>query len=81
MMLKEKLTLTDARTDAYQAYFWGGIDPYRVKLGEGRDLVLNPRQAGAPVNYLMYPYAQVGAKTLDWLDPKTFRYTIHYTRK
>jgi hypothetical protein len=29
----------------------------------------------------MYPFAQVGAETLDWLDPQTFSYTItHITR-
>jgi hypothetical protein len=45
----------------------------------GRDLVLNPRQPGEPVNYLMYPFARVGVKTLDWLDPATFTYTITYS--
>jgi transglutaminase-like putative cysteine protease len=78
-MLKENLTLKDAKTKEYREYFWGGIDPYRVKLSTGRDLILNPRQPGEPVNYLMYPYARVGVKTLDWLDPATFTYTITYS--
>jgi len=78
MMLKQNLKLSDSRTKEYRAYFWGGIDPYRIKLGEGRDLTLNPPQAGQPVNYLMYPFAQVGDKTLDWLDPAAFKYTITY---
>lgn len=77
-MLTEKLHLLDRRTDELRAYFWGGIDAHRVKLGEGRDLTLGPPQAGKPVNYLMYPFAQVGATTVDWLDPKTFRYAIRY---
>jgi len=77
-MLVEKLELNDPRTKAYREYFWGGIDAYRIKLGEGRDLVLNPAQQGAPVNYLMYPFAQVGSTTLDWLDPAGFKYTITY---
>jgi transglutaminase-like putative cysteine protease len=81
MMLKEDLTLADAKTDHYRDYFWGGIDPFRIKLGEGRDLVLNPSQAGEPVNYLMYPFAQVGEKTLDWLAPETFIYKITYHQK
>ena len=50
-----------------------------MRVGVGRDLVLNPPQAGAPLDYLMYPFAQVGGATLDWLDPETFRYTIRYT--
>lgn len=80
MMLKQKLTLSDAKTAEYRKYFWGGIDPYRIKLGEGRDLILNPAQSGHPVNYLMYPYAQVGKKTLDWLDPESFKYKITYKK-
>lgn len=80
-MLTENLKLEDAKTAAYRAYFWGGIDPYRVKLSTGRDLTLNPPQPGGPVNYLMYPYARVGGTILDWLDPATFKYTIMYTAK
>ncbi|MDH5297446.1 MAG: transglutaminase domain-containing protein [Desulfobulbaceae bacterium] len=80
-MLTEKLTLEDAKTAEYRDYFWGGVDPYRVQLAVGRDLTLTPPQAGEPVNYLMYPFAQVGETTIDWLDPKSFRYTISHTAK
>jgi transglutaminase-like putative cysteine protease len=78
MMLVENLKISDPKTVAYREYFWGSVDPYRIKLSEGRDLILNPPQAGQPVNYLMYPFAQVGSRTLDWLDPATFKYTIKY---
>lgn len=81
MMLKQNLTLSDTKTVEYRKYFWGGLDPYRIKLGEGRDLALNPPQSGPLVNYLMYPFAQVGDKTLDWLDPETFKYKITYQQK
>jgi transglutaminase-like putative cysteine protease len=81
MMLVQNLILTDSKTVQYRKYFWGGLDPYRVKLGQGRDVQLNPPQSGEPVNYLMYPYAQIGDKTLDWLDPATFKYTITYKQK
>ena len=77
-MLVENLSLDDAKTTEYREYFWGGIDPYRIKLSEGRDLKLNPAQAGDPVNYLMYPFAQVGTQTIDWLDPANFSYEIKY---
>lgn len=79
-MLKENLSLSDEKTNSAREYFWGGIDPYRLKLSEGRDLVLNPPQSGEPINYLMYPHAQVGGKTLDWLDPKTFSYSITFNQ-
>jgi hypothetical protein len=78
MMLKENLELSDEKAKAYQKYFWGGVDSYRIKIGEGRDLELNPPQSGDPVNYLMYPFAQVGEKTIDWLDPEKFTYKITY---
>lgn len=81
MMLVEKLELSDAKTKEYRSYFWGGVDAYRIKLSEGRDLVLNPPQKGEPVNYLMYPFAQIGDTTLDWLDPVNFKYTITYYQK
>ena len=77
-MLVEKLGLNDAKTKEYREYFWGGIDAYRIRLSEGRDLTLNPTQSGGPVNYLMYPFAQVGGTTLDWLAPDTFKYTLLY---
>lgn len=78
-MLTENLKLEDAKTAEYRAYFWGGIDPYRVRLSMGRDLTLNPPQPGEPVNYLMYPFARVGDKILDWLDPASFKYSITFT--
>jgi len=79
-MLVEKLELNAAKTNEYRDYFWGGVDAYRIRLGEGRDLVLNPAQHGEPVNYLMYPFAQVGDTSLDWLEPANFKYTITYNR-
>lgn len=81
MMLVENLSLKDAKTNHYRDYFWGGLDGRRIKLGEGKDLTLNPSQHGAAVNYLMYPFAQIGTTTLDWLDPVTFKYTITYEKK
>jgi transglutaminase-like putative cysteine protease len=80
-MLTENLKLKDAKTIGYQEYFWGGIDQYRVKLSAGRDLILNPPQPGLSVNYLMYPFARVGGKIIDWLDPVAFKYSIIYTSK
>ncbi len=77
-MLVKKLELKDPTIAQLRTYFWGGIDAYRVRLASGRDLELNPPQAGGPLNYLMYPYAEVGGKAIDWLDPATFKYTVTY---
>jgi len=80
-MLAEKLDLNDPRTEPFRSYYWGGIDPHRVKLGTGRDLVLNPPQNGAPLNYLMYPFAEIGDETLDWYDPQSFKYKITWRKE
>jgi transglutaminase-like putative cysteine protease len=80
-MLVEKLELKDAKTREYREYFWGGIDAYRFKVAQGRDLVLNPPQAGAPLNTFGYPYAEVGGRVLDFYEPKSFSYKILYREK
>lgn len=77
-ILVEKLEMNDPKVKAYREYFWGGVDPYRFRLAVGRDLVLNPPQAGAPLNTFGYPYAEVGGQPLDFYDPKSFSYSISY---
>jgi hypothetical protein len=43
-------------------YFFGAHDANRVQFTMGRDLVLNPRQAGKPLNYFVYPYVELAGK-------------------
>jgi transglutaminase-like putative cysteine protease len=67
----------DRFPDRYE-YFFGNQTSNRVTLAVGRDLVLNPPQAGEPLNYLLAPYAEADGKSVpaskDWkmqdLDPK-----------
>lgn len=80
-MLTENLKSDDPKAIEYRNYFWGGIDAYRIRLAVGRDLVLNPPQAGGPLNTFGYPYAEIGGKPLDWLEPKTFQYRISFREK
>jgi hypothetical protein len=40
-------------------YFFGSHDVNRVQFSMGRDLKLNPTQAGKPLNYFVYPYVEV----------------------
>ena len=80
-ILVEKLEMTAPKVKEYREYFWGGIDPNRVRLAVGRDLVLNPPQAGAPLNTFGYPYAEIGGQPLDFYDPKSFVYTINYRER
>ena len=79
-MLKRDLKLNDPEVAELRDYYWGRVDQYRIRLSEGRDLQLSPPQKGPAINYLMYPFAQVGGETLDWLDPETFKYTITWNQ-
>jgi Transglutaminase-like superfamily len=40
-------------------YFFGAHDTNRLQFSIGRDLILNPPQAGEPLNYFIYPYVEV----------------------
>ena len=43
-------------------YFFGALDENRVRFTRGRDLTLAPAQVGEPVNYIVYPYAELDGK-------------------
>ncbi|MDO8785810.1 MAG: transglutaminase domain-containing protein [Syntrophales bacterium] len=78
MMLVEGLKLDDAKTKEYREYFFGAVDPYRIKLSTGRDIVLNPQQKAEPINYFMYPYMEINGQPADSLSPDTFRYKFTF---
>lgn len=42
-----------------KTYYFGSLTPDRVAFTVGRDLLLEPPQAGPPVNFLVYPYVEV----------------------
>jgi transglutaminase-like putative cysteine protease len=56
-----------------RAYFFGAHDENRVQFTTGRDLVLNPRQTGEPLNYFIYPYVEVNGQPYDKVT-KIFQY-------
>jgi transglutaminase-like putative cysteine protease len=43
-------------------YFFGALDDNRLQFTIGRDIRLNPPQQGDPLNYFVYPYAEVDGK-------------------
>jgi len=45
-------------------YFFGHLCENRVQLSSGRDVNLVPKQAGEPLNYFIYPYAEADGKVL-----------------
>ena len=43
-------------------YFFGAVDPHRVLFTVGRDIRLEPPQAGDRLNYFIYPYVEVDGR-------------------
>ena len=43
-------------------YFFGNLTEDRVTFSTGRDLELVPRQKGPPLNFFVYPYAEVDGR-------------------
>ena len=43
-------------------YFFGAHDDNRLQFTVGRDILLDPPQQGDPLNYFIYPYAELDGK-------------------
>ncbi len=43
-------------------YYFGNLDADRVLLTVGRDIILNPRQSEEPLNFFVFPYAELNKK-------------------
>lgn len=54
-------------------YFFGAHDEDRVLFTLGRDIRFNPAQDGEPLNYFIYPYAEVDAKEFKGVE-SSFRF-------
>jgi transglutaminase-like putative cysteine protease len=46
-------------------YYFGNLTEDRVTFTTGRDLMLEPKQRGKAVNFLIYPYVEVDVKEYD----------------
>lgn len=51
-------------------YFFGSVDANRVRFSLGRDLTLVPKQNGSPLNYFVYPYAEVNGRPFEKMEKK-----------
>jgi len=51
-----------AKTPEMADYFFGGLNADRVEFSLGRDVPLVPKQAGAPLNFFIYPYCEIDGK-------------------
>lgn len=55
-------------------YYFGSIEERRVTWTRGRDLVLEPKQAGEPVNAMSKAYVEIdGKESVDWSRKLTYK--------
>lgn len=59
------LDASEARKSGRTEDYFGRLPSDRVAFTMGRDLVLAPPQAGEPLNYMIYPYAEVDGELVD----------------
>lgn len=51
--------ISEAWQQNKKEYFFGAHDVNRLQFTVGRDLTLSPKQHGQPLNYFVYPYAEL----------------------
>lgn len=78
-VLKNNWAKDSKETKELQEYFFGNVDEKRIELSRGRDLDLNPKQNGGPLNNFGYPYAEVDGQAINSWFPDEFIYTISFT--
>ncbi len=77
-MLKENLPLDDSRTNEVREYYFGAQTETYVDFYSGRDITLCPAQSSGPVNYFMYPFAEVNGEPLDHLLQQELQYHVRF---
>ncbi len=81
LMLKENLDINNSKIVKYRDYFFGAQSETYIDLSTGRDIVLNPKQDEDPLNYFMYPYAEVNGIALDFISQEYLKYTVTFNEK
>ncbi len=54
-----------AKNPDKREYFFGAHDENRIEFTKGRDVMLAPPQRGDPLNYFIYPYAEIDGRPFD----------------
>jgi transglutaminase-like putative cysteine protease len=78
-VLEEKLALNDAKLVELRKRLFGYWEMNWVGFNNARDFAL-PGDAGVPLPYLMYPYAEFGDTRLDGRDPAEFKFRLSSRR-
>ena len=63
-----------AKDPARRSYFFGHHDEDRLEFSRGRHLNLNPAQKGPPLNFFVYPYAELDGRRHEAVD-RRFTFT------
>ncbi|MDO9067455.1 MAG: transglutaminase family protein [Deltaproteobacteria bacterium] len=74
-VLEADLPLTDPQIVELRKRLFGYWEMNWVGFNTARDFHLSPK-AGAPLPYLMYPYAEFGSTALDGRDPSDFKFRL-----
>ena len=53
---------SEAKNKGLKDAYFGTLPNDRIEFSLGRDVVLDPPQHGEPLNYFIYPYAEVDGK-------------------
>ena len=61
-----------AKDPSRREYFFGAHDEHRVEFSRGRDIRFNPAQQGEPLNYFVYPYAEVNRRPVETMVDISF---------
>jgi transglutaminase-like putative cysteine protease len=78
LMLEEApggLPATDPKVQSARALLFGAWEMNWIAYNHGHDIAL-PGSGRKPIPFLMYPNGETGERSLNSLDPGTFRYTI-----
>ncbi|HAN56875.1 MAG TPA: hypothetical protein DCQ77_12135 [Betaproteobacteria bacterium] len=75
-ILEEKLPLTDPKIVALRDKLFGYWEMNWLALNHARDFSLKPQAANNPINFLMYPYAELDGVAREQLMPDQFVYRI-----
>ena len=63
-----------SKNPAKRDYFFGHHDENRLEFSRGRHLTLAPAQQGPPLNFFVYPYAEVDGRPHEAID-RSFTFT------
>ncbi len=78
LMLNENLEIDDKQTIEARDYYFGIQSETYIDLSMGRDVILNPAQDNEPLNYFMYPYAEVNGESLDYISQEYLKYIVSF---